>query len=57
MRVSTALVSQTSLNAMLDQQKKLNNTQLKVSTGKKLLVPSDDPYGWCVPWIYRKQLV
>ncbi|MDX1812373.1 MAG: flagellar hook-associated protein FlgL, partial [Gammaproteobacteria bacterium] len=45
MRVSTALISQTSLNSMLDQQKKLSDTQLQVSTGKRLLSPSDDPYG------------
>jgi len=45
MRVSTALISQVSLAAMLDQQKKMSDTQLQVSTGKKLLAPSDDPYG------------
>lgn len=45
MRVSTALMTQVSLASMLDQQKKLSDTQLQVSTGKQLLSPSDDPYG------------
>ncbi len=45
MRVSTTLMSQISVSAMLEQQKKLSDTQLQVSTGKRLLSPSDDPYG------------
>ncbi len=43
MRISTPQFQRTSLNAILDQQSKLNNTQLQLSTGKRILTPSDDP--------------
>ena len=45
MRVSTTMLSMTSLEAMLSQQAGLNQTQLRVSTGRNLLSPADDPYG------------
>ena len=45
MRVSTALLSTSALESMLDQQKKLSNTQMQISTGKQLLTPADNPYG------------
>lgn len=43
MRISTAWSQQTSVTAMLNQQAKLQQTQLQISTGKKILSPSDDP--------------
>jgi flagellar hook-associated protein 3 FlgL len=43
MRISTAYSQQMSVNSMLDQQAKLQQTQMQLSTGKKLLTPSDDP--------------
>jgi flagellar hook-associated protein 3 FlgL len=43
MRISTSWAQQLGLNAMLDRQAKLSQTQLRLSTGKKLLAPSDDP--------------
>jgi len=43
MRVSTSWLQYTSVNSMLDQQAKLQQTQMQLSTGKKLLTPSDDP--------------
>lgn len=43
MRISTSWNQQLSVNAMLDQQSKLSNTQMKLSTGKKILSPSEDP--------------
>jgi len=43
MRVSTSWAQQTAVNSMLDQQSRLNQTQMQLSTGKKLLTPSDDP--------------
>jgi len=43
MRISTAFTQQTSLNSLLDQQAKLNKTQMQLSTGKKNLTPADDP--------------
>jgi flagellar hook-associated protein 3 FlgL len=43
MRISTSWAQQTAVNSMLDQQSRLNQTQLQLSTGKKMLTPSDDP--------------
>lgn len=42
MRISTSWSHQLGVNAMLDQQLKLSNTQMKLSTGKKILSPSED---------------
>lgn len=43
MRISTSWAQQTAVNSMLDQQSRLNQTQMQLSTGKKILMPSDDP--------------
>ncbi len=43
MRISTSWIFQQSLNAMLDTQTSLANTQNQLSTGKRILTPSDDP--------------
>jgi flagellar hook-associated protein 3 FlgL len=43
MRISTSWAQQTAVNSMLDQQSRLNQTQMQLSTGKKILTPSDDP--------------
>lgn len=43
MRISTNQIYERSLGAMLDQQAALNKTQLQVSTGRRILKPSDDP--------------
>ncbi|WP_431067145.1 flagellar hook-associated protein FlgL [Methylotuvimicrobium sp.] len=43
MRVSTVNSHQLSLNSMLKQSEQLNQTQLKLSSGKKILTPSEDP--------------
>lgn len=43
MRISTSWSHHSSLSAMLDQQAKLQRTQLQLSTGKNILSPSDDP--------------
>ncbi len=42
MRISTAGHQQSSVNAILDQQAKLVANQLKLSSGKKILTPSED---------------
>ncbi|CAD6873294.1 flagellar hook-associated protein FlgL [Methylomonas fluvii] len=42
MRISTSWNNQLGLNAMLDQQSKLSETQLKLSSGKKYLSPSEN---------------
>ena len=45
MRISSSLLSQIGLNTMLAQQKKLSDTQIQIATGRRILAPSDDPYG------------
>ena len=43
MRISTLWNQQLAVNGMLNQQAKLSETQLKLSSGKKYLVPSENP--------------
>jgi flagellar hook-associated protein 3 FlgL len=43
MRISTSWAQQSAVNSMLDQQSRLQQTQMQLSTGKKILTPSDDP--------------
>ena len=43
MRISTSWAQQLSVNAMLNQQAKVFNTQMQLSTGLKNLTPADDP--------------
>ncbi len=43
MRISTSQLSQTAVNAMLDQQAKLSKTQLQLAIGKKVITAADDP--------------
>lgn len=45
MRVSTAYFTQRGLTSMLEQQKRLADIQEQISSGKRLLRPSDDPTG------------
>ena len=43
MRISTSTIYETGTNLMLQQQEKLINTQQQLSTGRRILTPSDDP--------------
>ncbi|RKZ80851.1 MAG: flagellar hook-associated protein 3 [Gammaproteobacteria bacterium] len=43
MRISTSYLFDQNLSAMLNQQVALSKTQLQISTGKRILSPSDDP--------------
>lgn len=43
MRISTAYPQQFNVNSMFDQQGKFNETQLKISSGKKYLTPAENP--------------
>lgn len=43
MRISTVTMQQQGVNAILDKQVKLTNTELQLATGRKILRPSDDP--------------
>lgn len=45
MRISTGQVYQNSLNALLEQQSRLIQTQQQIASGKRILGPSDDPAG------------
>lgn len=42
-RISTQMITERSLNAMLRQQSDLSETQLQLSTGRRVLTPADDP--------------
>jgi flagellar hook-associated protein 3 FlgL len=43
MRISTSQVFRQSVDAMLDKQRELTQTELQVASGKRILRPSDDP--------------
>lgn len=43
MRISTSWHQQLGVNSMLDQQAKLSETQMKLSSGKRILTPAEDP--------------
>lgn len=43
MRISTSWAQQAAVNLMLNQQSKLQQTQLQLSTGKKIQTPADNP--------------
>lgn len=45
MRISSSQMYSNSLTSMLNQQAKLATTQQQLSTGQRLLTPSDDPVG------------
>lgn len=45
MRISTSQIFQQGLNGILQQQARLSQTQLQLSTGKRINSPSDDPIG------------
>ncbi|HIP53375.1 MAG TPA: flagellar hook-associated protein 3 [Chromatiales bacterium] len=44
-RISTHMLFDRAISAMLDQQARVGKTQLHISTGKRILAPSDDPAG------------
>lgn len=56
MRISTSQSYDTALNSMLDQQAKLSETQLKISEGKNILKPSDDPIGSGIALNLKQQI-
>jgi flagellar hook-associated protein 3 FlgL len=45
MRISTNQIYQNGVNGILDQQAQLSKTQIQMSTGKKVVTPSDNPAG------------
>ena len=45
MRISTTQIQLSSVQSILDQQSKLIEIQNKISTGKNILTPADDPAG------------
>ncbi len=44
-RISTYMLSQRAVNAMLERQSNASDTQLHISSGKRIMTPSDDPAG------------
>jgi len=45
MRVSTSQLNRLALNSILEQQAKASRSQLEISSGKRIVTPSDDPVG------------
>ncbi len=45
MRISTVAMQRLAINSILNQQNELSRTQLQVSTGQRIINPSDDPLG------------
>lgn len=45
MRISTDLMQQLGVNAILDQQTQLSKTQQQLATGLRIVTPADDPAG------------
>lgn len=43
LRISTQMIAERAVSAMLDQQSKVSNTQLQLSSGRRLQTPADDP--------------
>ena len=63
MRISSIEQFQQGIDSILNQQAKLNQTQLQLATGKKVLKPSDDPavatqlLNLCSNFVLRIQLM
>lgn len=55
-RVSTSQTFNQGTNAILDNQSRVAQTQLQLSTGKRILKPSDDPIGTAVALNLRQQI-
>jgi len=45
MKLSTQTIQQQPIKAMLEQQESLNKVQKQLASGKRILIPSDDPTG------------
>jgi flagellar hook-associated protein 3 FlgL len=43
MRISTNMIFQRAMNSILDQQAQVSKTQMQMSSGKKVITPSDNP--------------
>lgn len=55
-RVSTSQTYMQGTNVILDNQSKVSSTQLQLSSGKRILQPSDDPIGTSVAMNLKQQL-
>lgn len=56
MRISTNQMNLIAMNSILDQQTKVARSQEQLSTGKRILSPSDDPSGTAALIGYRQSL-
>ncbi|MCC6207076.1 MAG: flagellar hook-associated protein FlgL [Gammaproteobacteria bacterium] len=56
MRVSSNQINLIAMNSILDQQTKVARTQEQLSSGKRILTPSDDPSGASALIGYRQSL-
>lgn len=55
-RISTSQTFSQGANSILQNQAKVNDTQLKLSTGQRINKPSDDPIGSAVAMDLQKQI-
>ena len=56
-RISTSQTFTQGANSILSNQSKVNETQLQLSKGTRILKPSDDPIGSAVALDRQKQIV
>ncbi len=55
-RISTQTIFDRGLNAMLDRQSEISETQLQLSTGRRILTASDDPAGAVRVLAYNRKI-
>ncbi len=56
MRISTAQVLERATSSLLRQQSALNDTQNKISSGKRILSPADDPTGAARAFLSKQEI-
>jgi flagellar hook-associated protein 3 FlgL len=56
MRISTQMIQRHAVNGILDRQNELDKTQQQLSTGRRILTPSDDPSGSTQALALREKL-
>lgn len=56
MRVSTQMIQRLAVNGMLDRQSDLSRTQQQLSSGKRIMTPSEDPAGTTQVLALKQQL-
>ncbi len=55
-RLSTHMIFERGINAMLEQQSKVSEAQLQIASGKRIVNPSDDPSGMTRVLDYNRKI-